>query len=184
MKLGELNEQFDVIESSGVLHDLAAPDVGLTVLVNQLKPGGFIKLALYSNKARQPIVRLHEIITEQALSPDLEGIRAIRRFVREHAQDFSRILKSTDFYYSSGVRGLLFHIQEHRFTIPQISDLLRSCNLEFLGFLISNPSITAQYVSQFPDDPDCQDLGNWHEFEQQNPLLFEKMYTFWCRKAE
>ena len=183
LKLNELDEQFDVIESSGVLHHMADPKAGLGVLVNLLKPGGFIKLALYSEKARQPVVRLRKSIAEQGLRPDLEGIRSIRQFIREHEQDYWRILKSADFYNTSGVRDMLFHVQEHRFTLPQISDLLSSLNLEFLGFLITNPSITALYVSQFPDDPDCLNLRNWHAFEQQNPLLFGKMYTFWCRKA-
>ena len=163
---------------------MADPKTGLGVLVNLLKPGGFIKLALYSEKARQPVVQLHRSIAEQGLRPDLEGIRTVRRYIGQHEQDFGRILRSTDFYNTSGVRDMLFHAQEHRFTALQIKDLLHDCDLEFLGFLISNPSITTQYVSQFPDDPDCLNLRNWHAFEEQNPLSFGKMYVFWCRKAD
>ena len=183
LKLGELDERFDVIGSTGVLHHMAEPKVGLRVLVDLLKPGGFIKLGLYSDVARQHVVQLRKIIAEQGLRPNLKGIRAIRRFIRAHETDFERIQNSSDFYSTSGVRDLLFHVQEHRFTVLQLSDLVDDCKLEFLGFLISDSLITTQYVKQFPDDPDCLNLENWHTFEQENPLVFVDMYQFWCRKA-
>ena len=43
-----------------------------------------------------------------------------------------------DFYYTSGARDLLFHTQEHLFTIPKISKILKDFNLEFLGFLLDD----------------------------------------------
>ena len=183
LKLGELDERFDVIESSGVLHHMAEPKRGLSALLNLLKSGGFIKLALYSDIARQPVVQLREKIKEQGLEPNLKGIRAIRKLVKTH-DDFGRIQKSTDFYNSSGIRDMLFHVQEHRFTLPQLSDLLEECKLEFLGFLIPNASVIAEYARQFPDDPDCLNLKHWHTFEQQYPVLFGRMYQFWCRKTD
>ena len=148
-----------------------------------LRPGGFIKLALYSEIARQQVVQLRNIIAEQGLRPDLKGIRAIRRFVKSHDTKFDRIQKYSDFYSTSEVRDLLFHVQEHRFTTLQLRDLLDDCNLKFLGFLISDPNITTQYTKQFPDDPDCLNLDNWHTFEQGNPLVFREMYQFWCREV-
>ena len=183
LKLGDLNERFDVIASTGVLHHMAEPEVGLRALVDLLRPGGFIKLALYSDIARQHVVQLHNIIAEQGLGPDLKGIRDIRRFVKSHDTNFDQIQKTSDFYSTSGVRDLLFHVQEHRFTALQLRDLLDACKLEFLGFLISDPNITMQYTRQFPDDPDCLNLDNWHTFEQESPLVFGEMYQFWCREV-
>lgn len=183
LKLGDLDERFDVIASTGVLHHMAEPEVGLKALVDLLRPGGFIKLALYSDIARQHVVQLRNIIAEQGLRPDLKGIRAIRRFVKSHDTNFDQIQKHLDFYSTSGVRDLLFHVQEHRFTALQLRDLLADCKLEFLGFLISDPNITTQYTKQFPDDPDCLNLDNWHTFEQENPLVFREMYQFWCREV-
>ena len=44
---------FDIIECSGVLHHMDKPAEGLSTLLQQLKPGGYIKLGLYSEIARR-----------------------------------------------------------------------------------------------------------------------------------
>ena len=41
---------------------------------------------------------------------------------------------SPDFYSTSGVRDLLFHVKEHRFTIPKIKKIMKKLNIKFLGF--------------------------------------------------
>jgi len=58
LKLGSLGRSFDIIESSGVLHHLAAPWAGWRVLLSLLRPGGFMRLGFYSEVARRDIVRI------------------------------------------------------------------------------------------------------------------------------
>ena len=41
-----------------------------------------------------------------------------------------------DFYSTSECRDLLFHVQEHRMTLPQIKAFLVAQELQFLGFEI------------------------------------------------
>ena len=41
-----------------------------------------------------------------------------------------------DFYSTSECRDLLFHVQEHRMTLPQIKAFLAAQDLQFLGFEI------------------------------------------------
>ena len=48
LDLGMLGKQFDVIESAGVLHHMAEPLAGWKVLTDCLKPGGLMKIGLYS----------------------------------------------------------------------------------------------------------------------------------------
>ena len=87
-----------------------------------------------------------------------------------------------DFYSTSSVRDLLFHVQEHRFTIPQISKILKDLNLEFLGFFFLNPPIKKKFSKLFPKDKNNISLDNWHQFEIDNPDTFINMYQFWVRK--
>ena len=87
-----------------------------------------------------------------------------------------------DFYSTSSVRDLLFHVQEHRFKLPQISKILKNLNLEFLGFIYSNPFTKKEYFKLFPQDNDNTSLDNWHEFEKKYPDTFANMYQFWVRK--
>ena len=61
-----------------------------------------------------------------------------------------KIFRSKDFYSTSMVRDLMFHVQEHLFTLPEISKMLKNLNLEFLGFI--NPLIKTKFSKFFPND--------------------------------
>ena len=68
---------------------------------------------------------------------------------------------SGDFYTTSNCRDLLFHVQEHHFTLPQIKNFLVGNGLELLGFELDF-DVLQRYRGQFPDDPACIDLDHWH----------------------
>ena len=53
LDLSKLNKQFDIIESVGVLHHMDDPMAGWKVLTDCLKPGGLMKIGLYSELARE-----------------------------------------------------------------------------------------------------------------------------------
>lgn len=183
LKLGELNEQFDVIESVGVLHHMDNPQAGLFVLLSLLKPGGFIKLGLYSETARQQVVLLRQLIEDREIEPTAQSIRQFRHnLINREPEIFEKMARSRDFYTTSAIRDLLFHVREHRFTIPQLEKLITDNQLEFLGFHISHPIVKTSYKEMFPEDPNCTDLRKWDRFEQKNPAVFGGMYQFWCRK--
>ena len=52
----------------------------------------------------------------------------------DHGRRFQNVAASGDFFSTSGCRDLLFHVQEHRFTIPQIAAFLAENDLAFVGF--------------------------------------------------
>ncbi|PCJ38672.1 MAG: hypothetical protein COA99_11400 [Moraxellaceae bacterium] len=185
LDLGKLNEQFDIIESCGVLHHMKEPLAGWKVLENLLKPGGLMKIGLYSELARAHIVTSRDIIAEQNFKSTPEGIRECRRFIQRMGDSdiFNSLLRSTDFFTTSMVRDLIFHSMEHRFSVPQIEDALTQLNLQFLGFCVSGDDTKKRYLQQFPADKTATSLTNWHIFEQQNPHYFQAMYQFWLRKS-
>ncbi len=183
LKLGELESRFDVIECSGVLHHMADPEAGLKVLLQRLKPGGFINIALYSDIARKQMGTWGELASGNGFDSSLQGMRDFRAWLKQTDSPEARALHLTsDFYSASMLRDLMFHVQEHRFTIPQISALLDRHKLEFLGFRFTDLISKSGYLNRFPNDPDCIDLENWHVFEQESPNVFLGMYQFWCRK--
>ena len=82
----------------------------------------------------------------------------------------------------SGCRDLLFHVAEHRFTIPMIEDALGRLDLEFLGFsMFSNIAVLLRF-KQTHDDDALTSLAQWHAYETENPDTFSAMYQFWVRK--
>ena len=91
------------------------------------------------------------------------------------------MINTNDFYSLSMVRDLFFHVQEHRFTIPQISKIINDFNLDFLGFYIKD-SVKKKFSQMFPEDTKNLSLDNWDQFEKDNPDSFINMYQFWMRK--
>jgi SAM-dependent methyltransferase len=173
--LGGYGERFDLIECSGVLHHLQDPAEGLRILAALRKPGGLMRVGLYSAAGRRQIARARELIAARGFKPDLEGIRACRAALRDDPQ-FAQIVRNEDFYSASGCRDLLFHVQEHNFTLPQIEAMLARLGLRFLGFEFPDSGETlARFRGQFPEET----LGNWHAYEQQYPDTFGRMYQFW-----
>jgi len=184
LQLKKLNKKFDIIESSGTLHHMKDPVKGLKVLLDILVPHGFLKLGLYSETARKEIVEAREFIKKKNYKNTTKDIKICRQDIINKKVNpiISKISISTDFYSISSVRDLLFHVQEHRFTIPQISKILKDLNLEFLGFYFSDLIVKKKFSESFPDDKKNTSLENWHQFEINNPDTFTRMYQFWVRK--
>jgi tetratricopeptide (TPR) repeat protein/SAM-dependent methyltransferase len=186
MELGTLDRQFDLIESAGVLHHLGDPMAGWKVLVDLLRPGGLMKIGLYSEAARQSIVSGRSMIAEMGYTSSTEDIRRCRQDIISRVESgnssLEKLLNLKDFFSLSECRDLLFHVQEHRFTIPQIGDALDVLNLKFLGFTIRDHSVIKKFKEVFTKEGDLTSLALWHEFEEQYPDTFIGMYQFWCIK--
>lgn len=183
----EWPDQFDIIECSGVLHHMEAPFMGWKILTALLKAGGYFKIGLYSERARQHIVQARAFVQEHAYPATLEGIRAAREhFMGRPTTDNLRqtLLATNDFYAASPLRDLIFHVQEHRMTLPQIKSMMDQLGLACVSFTHSRPEIAVQYDKMFPDDPARANMLNWHEFEIRHPETFTGMYQFWCRKIK
>jgi SAM-dependent methyltransferase len=184
LQLKKLKRKFDIIESVGTLHHMKDPVKGLKVLLNILKPHGFLRLGLYSELARQSVVAAKELIKKRNYKNTSKDIRIFRQEIFNRKEDpiFEKITHYTDFYSTSMARDLLFHVQEHRFTIIQISKILKDLNLEFLGFDLKNFKSKIEYSKMFKNDKKNISLDNWHQFEINNPHTFIGMYQFWVRK--
>ena len=78
LNLGQLNKQFDIIESCGVLHHMDNPMAGWKVLTDCLRPGGLMKIALYSEFAREHIVKIRTEIAKLGLGSSDEEMKAFR----------------------------------------------------------------------------------------------------------
>ncbi len=180
LNLKKLNRKFDIIECMGVLHHMKEPMKGLKILLDLLKPNGVLKLGLYSEVSRKHIVKTREFIKTKEFTNNINDIRKCREIIKNHDdQLLQKISYNYDFYSISSTRDLIFHVQEHRFTIAKISKLLKDFNLEFLGF--TDPYIKKKYLKFFPDDKKNISLENWDKFEKKNPDTFIGMYKFWVR---
>ena len=179
----QLQQSFDVIECGGVLHHMDDPARGLASLTQQLKPGGFIKIGLYSALARRAISSARNTIQKLGIESTPRGIRKFRQdiFNGQLEQIKGIAVAINDFYSLSECRDLCFHVQEHQFSTDSLKTLLNNANLVFCGFMLPTEIKTA-YQQQYPEDSDADSLDCWGEFERQNQSIFQSMYQFWARK--
>jgi len=140
-----------------------------------------MRVGLYSELARQPIVEARKEIASLGLGTSKDDMRKFRQSLAEsHATNHQLLTTSSDFFSLSTLRDLIFHVQEHRFTLPQIKNYLNELGLKFCGF--ENQDIVSRFKEFHGEEVDICDLVLWHEFEESNPRAFTSMYQFWCQK--
>ncbi len=170
---------FDHIDCSGVLHHMADPVAGWGALKEKLAPGGRMHIGLYSELGRADIVAARALIAEQEFPATHQGIVAARQAIADLPSDHPAkpVLRRQDFYSTASCRDLLFHVQEHRFTIPMISDALDQLGLKFDGFSQLDPDLASHAPAN------RLDLAAWQGVEEAHPTGFRAMYHFYCSAA-
>ncbi len=176
------DKPFDVIDSSGVLHHLNNPLDGWRRLAAMVRPGGLMHIGLYSSTARQAINAARESFAKEGRTFSPSDARRLRTEIlsRPIGDPLRKVAEFSDFYSMSEFRDLLFHVQEHQFSLPQIAKILKDLGFTFLGF---ETQARNAYLKRFPGDPAAIDLDNWATFETENPSTFSAMYQFWIQKT-
>ena len=184
LDLDQLDQKFDVIESVGVIHHMESPRLGLAKLHDQLLPGGYMKIGLYSKAARQHLSLARDKIAQLDIHSDFDSIRQFRQtiFQVSNHDPLHEITKAYDFYALSTCRDLLFHVQEHLFTVPEIESVIEELGMEFLGFTFPDSNYLKAFKKMFPVKGAERKLNNWASFEEKAPNFFGAMYVFWLRK--
>ncbi len=186
MELCSLGRKFNVIECAGVLHHMHDPIKGWKVLCDILEDDGFMMVALYSEIGRRDVVAARKFIETEGYANDIDSIRSCRKHLlsEDDGTVAKAVARHSDFYTASACRDLIFHVQEHRFTIEKLQSALDELDLEFLGFKLAYQHQLEAYKIAYPDDPMRTNLKNWSKFEQKNPDIFSAMYKFWVQKKK
>ncbi len=179
-----LDQSFGLVSCTGVLHHMEEPERGLAALAGVLKPGGVLRLALYSERARAWVAEAHRAIVERGWDASPAGIRAFRAHVLAlpPEQPLARLRESDDFYTLSGCRDLCFHVREHWYRLPAIGEMLTTAGLELL-MLDAPPEAQHCFTQLFGTAGDRRDLGLWDRVEGTYLHLFAGMFHLWARKA-
>ena len=183
LQLGGIGRTFDLIEATGVLHHLGDPFAGWRVLLSILRPGGFMRLGLYSKLARGEVTAARDWIAHRGYRATTADIRRCRQalIAVEPRDSFASVTRSPDFATTSACRDLLFHVHEQQLTLIEIEQFLAAEDLRFLGFELE-ANVLEKYRAHFPSDAAMTNLAQWDRFETQNPHTFGGMYQFWIQK--
>lgn len=189
-RLGDLlnyksnKDKYHIIECSGVLHHIKEYNLALKNLTHMLQVNGLIKIALYSDRAREPVKKIRDLFKRKDTISNKNRIRMIRQAIlwSNDLEGKELLTASDDFYSMSGVVDLLFHEFELRFTPKSIQSLCDNHNLKFLGFSSLNNQVKNDFKNMFGKSYDFTNLEQWDKFEIANPSSFSDMYQFYCQK--
>ena len=124
------------------------------------------------------------VLFEKKYNANDQGIRQCRQDIFNFPSDslLWQVSKSIDFFTMSSCRDLIFHTEEHCFTLDVISLIVNNLNLNFLGFNLLDKNLLQQYHKQFPSDYKGINFKNWALFDKEHPQTFLGMYQFWVQK--
>ncbi len=181
LDLKKMNKKFDIVESVGVLHHMNDPLIGWKTLTSCLKKDALMLIGLYSEKARANIINIRQTINDLKIETTKKNIINFRKDILiKDNKKWHNIKDSPDFYSTSGVRDLLFHVKEHRFTIKKIRSHMNKLGLVFLGF--DDSYVLERFKKEYKQPEDLYNLNKWEDFENANQRIFSGMYQFWCQK--
>jgi hypothetical protein len=148
-----------------------------------LHDGGSVTLTGAAESDPAPFRQGVVFIAERGYGATAQDIRRCRQdmFALEESNPLKQVTTRFDFFSVSGCRDLMFRVQEHRMSLPEIKRFLDENDLQFLGFMLSTAQQRA-YAARFPEDPAMIDLDRWHAFEVENPKTFVSMYRFGVQK--
>ena len=189
LELPKWVQTFDYIESTGVLHHMKDPIEGLRALVDVCRPGGVLRIGLYSAASRRNLSSAVDFMRTQSDGMSLSGIQAARQTLINFAHQtgecddrFISLFSTLDFYTTSMCRDLLFHVHEIDFTIPMIEKAVNDLGLRFCGFVDVDGERLKSYSVFAPHDPNGLDLKSRAKYEAENPDAFSSMYDFMVQK--
>jgi SAM-dependent methyltransferase len=180
LALPSSGQQFDMVDCVGVIHHIRDPAAGLRALLTCLRPGGLLRLGVYSRSGRDAVVRFRA--RQPSSRPGPAALREIRHGIvaaGDHGP-YADLLRFRDFCSLSGCRDLLLHEHECQFTIPELRTLLAAHGLTFLRLALQ-PGMIESLHDGAGSGTGAFDLQSWHQAELRTPSLFAGMYILFAR---
>jgi len=141
-ELSTLDREFDLVVSTGVLHHMADPKVGMKAVADRLRPDGVAAIMLYARYGRIGIEILEGVFQELGLEQSDESIHVVRDAVRtlspEHpVRPYLKI--AADLASDSGLVDTFLHGRAKSYDVDGCIDLADAAGLDFQGWLLKAP---------------------------------------------
>ena len=141
MAVASLDQSFDFILSTGVLHHLKEPGRGLRALRDVLRPAGVMHVMLYGKTLRQGVYLLQEAFRLMGLGQSEDDIAIVRKTLAAlpsrhsvnaylNAKDASEELK-----YDTAIVDTFLHRRDRAYSIMELFDFVDKNRLAFLGWM-------------------------------------------------
>lgn len=130
----ELKEKFDLIVSTGVLHHLKSPTIGLKALKNVLLPHGAMGIMLYGKYPRVGVYMMQEVFRLLKYGQTSSDVEKVKKTIANlpHWHYLKRYLEmSEDLHYDSGIVDTFLHTRDISYSVSDIFELAESADMQF-----------------------------------------------------
>lgn len=117
---------------------------------------------MYSTLARALVNQARIWARQRGYSDVPSGIREFRRAVMTLDDSDPMKIRLTGcphFYSMSGCRDLVFHVQEHTFTLLELADVFHRLKLTVLQVDVKSAAHSTAYRERFPEDTAATELA-------------------------
>jgi SAM-dependent methyltransferase len=163
--VSKLDQSFDLIVSSGVLHHLPDPDEGLRALASVLEPRhGAMLLMLYGRFARIGVYALQDVFRRLRIPQTADGVKFVRATIqRLPPRHPARWYFDTSAEMSSdaAIVDTFLHKQDTAYSVEDVLAFAEKNGVRFKGWLDS-----ALYSQEWDGiDPNLPDRDRWSAAE-------------------
>jgi SAM-dependent methyltransferase len=164
----ELDQQFDLIVCTGVLHHLADPDAGLRALRSVLKPDGAMYLMVYAPYGRTGVHLIQEYCRRLGVgtSPqEISDLTTVLRGLPQHHPLISMFRGQRESLDADALVDALLNPRDRTYSVPQVFDFLERGDLKFGRFYWQAPySPRCGSISDTPHGPRLTQLPEREQF--------------------
>ena len=129
----KLDQEFDLIVCTGVLHHLVDPDAGLRSLRSVLKPDGAMYLMLYAPYGRTGVAMLQDYCRKLGVGTseqEINDLTALLKALPQHHPLLSMLRGSREMDANTLVDALL-NPRDRTYSVPQLFDFIERNELSF-----------------------------------------------------
>jgi SAM-dependent methyltransferase len=141
-EIASLNQDFDLILCTGVLHHMASPQTGMDALAGVLRPEGVAAIMLYARYGRIGVEIMQSVFRDLGLRQDEESLAIVRAgldwLLPSHPVR-SYMSVATDIYYDAGMVDTFLHGRDVSFTVEDCLDLVEASGLVFQDWFYKTP---------------------------------------------
>jgi SAM-dependent methyltransferase len=141
--LPTLGLDFDLIVSTGVLHHLTDPLIGMKALAGCLRRDGAIGLTLYAKYGRTGVELLQSVFRDLELGQDEASVQIVKETVSvlspDHPVQSYLKIEGGELRYDGAVVDTFLHGRDRSYSVDNCIDLVTSAGLVFQGWLLNSP---------------------------------------------
>lgn len=136
-----LNQTFDLVVSTGVLHHLVEPQIGMNALAQTLRSEGVAAIMLYARYGRAGVELMQSVFREMGLKQDKKSLQIVKAAIDSLPSTHplhSYLAIAPDLQFDAGRVDTFLHGRDRSYTVQECLDLVKTAGLVFQDWFLKS----------------------------------------------